>query len=83
MTKIPTLILSFLLFITNIAFAQDRGSLSGKVIDKSTQKPIPNANIVLDGTQKGAIADSSGLFRITGIELKTYNISITSIALPW
>ena len=79
MTKIPTLILSFLLFITNIAFAQDRGSLSGKVIDKSTQKPIPNANIVLDGTQKGAIADSSGLFRITGIELKTYNISITSI----
>jgi CarboxypepD_reg-like domain/TonB-dependent Receptor Plug Domain len=62
-----------------IVTAQNNGSISGKIVDKFTQKPIPNANIVLEGTSKGVMADSNGLFRITGINWRTYNITFTSI----
>ncbi len=70
---------ALILLIPTFLNAQNNGSISGKVIDKLTQKPVPNTNIVVEGTTKGAIADSNGLFRITGITLKTYNILVTSI----
>ena len=68
-----------LLFIPTLLHAQNNGSISGKIINILTQKPVPNTNIVLEGTAKGAVADSNGLFRITGIELRTYNIIFTTI----
>ena len=73
------IIFGMLLLIPTLLYAQNRGSISGKVIDKLTQKPIPNTNIVLEGTGKGTAADSNGLFRITEIELRTYNLIFTTI----
>ncbi|TCD28333.1 TonB-dependent receptor [Pedobacter psychrodurus] len=71
--------ISILLIFPIIVNAQNSGSFSGKVIDKLTQKPIPNSTIFLEGTSKVAVADSSGSFRITGIVLKTYNITFKNI----
>lgn len=59
--------------------AQNNGSFSGKVIDKFTQKPIPNVTVYLEGTTKFVDTDTSGLFRIKDITLKTYNITFTII----
>jgi CarboxypepD_reg-like domain/TonB-dependent Receptor Plug Domain len=56
------------------AAAQNNGRLSGIVVDKLTQKILPNVNVSVEGSGKGAITDSNGVFRITGISLKTYNI---------
>ena len=72
-------VLTCTLFITTLINAQNNGSISGKVVDKLTQQPIPNANIILDGALKGTGADSNGMYRITGIALKTYNITFSSI----
>ena len=69
----------FLFVIPVFLKAQNNGSISGKVIDKLSQKPIPNANIILEGTAKGAVADSNGTFRLAGIELRTYNVTFTLI----
>jgi hypothetical protein len=55
-------------------FSQTNGSISGKVIDKFTQKPLPNVNVILEGAEKSVIADSNGVFRLIDITLKTYNI---------
>lgn len=66
-----------LIFMAFPAKAQNNGRISGSVVDKATQKPLPLTSIVLEGTDKGTVADSNGLFRITGIELKTYNISFS------
>ena len=72
---------SLLLFVfTQNAFSQSNGSISGKIIDKLTQQPLPNANVILEGTDKGTVADSNGIFRIMNIGLKTYNITFTSIS---
>jgi hypothetical protein len=54
--------------------AQNNGRLSGIVVDKLTQKLLPNVNVSVEASGKGAITDSNGVFRITGIPLKTYNI---------
>lgn len=79
MNKLIGILTLSLSFFSQIANAQNSGSISGKVIDKLTQKPLLNTNVILEGTTKGAVADSSGVFRITGIALKTYNITFTSI----
>ena len=79
MNKLICIVALSLSFFSQIANAQNSGSISGKVIDKLTQKPLLNTNVILEGTTKGAVADSSGVFRITGIALKTYNITFTSI----
>ena len=54
--------------------AQNNGRLSGVVVDKLTQKILPNVSVSIEGITEGAIADTNGIFRITGIPLKTYNI---------
>ena len=54
--------------------AQNNGRLSGVVVDKLTQKILPNVSVSIEGIAKGVIADTNGIFRITGIPLKTYNI---------
>lgn len=59
--------------------AQNNGILSGKIIDKITQQPLSGANVMIEGSSKGVVADSNGVFRITGIALKTYNIVFTTI----
>ena len=59
------------------AKSQNNGRISGTVVDKTTQKPINSVSVTLDGSNKGGITDSNGVFRITGLDLKTYNIEFT------
>jgi CarboxypepD_reg-like domain/TonB-dependent Receptor Plug Domain len=69
--------IGFLIFTALTAKAQNNGRISGSVVDKATQKPLPLTSIILEESNKGTVADSNGLFRITGIQLKTYNISFS------
>jgi CarboxypepD_reg-like domain/TonB-dependent Receptor Plug Domain len=65
-----------------IAFAtkaQNNGRLSGIVLDKLTQKTLSNVSVSIDGSTKGAITDTNGVFRIIGIPLKTYNITFSLV----
>ena len=49
-------------FFTISAFSQS--AISGKIVDEKN-KPIPNANIYIDGTYDGATSDSKGEFSFT------------------
>ncbi len=71
--------LFFALFVLKMSYAQNTGSITGFVVDKATQQPLGGASIKLDGSAKGAIADSLGKFRIAGIPLKSYNLEISKI----
>ena len=73
------LLLSLVLCVFQISNAQNTGSITGFVVDKTTQKPLEGASIKLDGSAKGAIADSSGKFRIAGIPVKSYNLEISKV----
>ena len=63
----------------NFAWAQSNGRISGKVVDKLTQKPIEGVNINLESTNKVGQTDSLGKFRITGINFKSYNLVLSMI----
>jgi len=65
--------------LINSAFAQKTGSISGTILQKSTQQFLAGANINLAGTNLSAAADSNGRFRIMDIPVKTYNLVVSSI----
>ncbi len=70
---------SIFLLVAISAYTQNNGRISGTVVDKSSQKPLSNVSIRLEGSTNGALSDSSGVFRITGIQWRTYNITFSSV----
>ncbi len=68
--------LSFCLILFGVgsAFAQQGGTVRGTVTDATAGDPLPGANIVLVGTQKGAATDSDGSYAIKGVEPGTYSV---------
>ena len=75
------LILNVLIVIFGhlMVFSQATGRLSGAVVDKQTQKPLAGVTISIVGTDKGTIADTNGIFRLTGIALKNYTIEFSLV----
>ena len=70
-----------LIFISSssISFAQTTGKIAGIVTDKDSGDPLPGANIVIDGTYKGAAADKNGNFFIINLPPGVYNIKASMI----
>jgi hypothetical protein len=58
------------------AWAQDRGSISGKVADKRTGHAIPFATVSIVGQQKGGLTDSEGQYQIGGVPAGTYEVRV-------
>jgi TonB-dependent starch-binding outer membrane protein SusC len=73
--KIGYMIMGFLLF-SCAAFAQR--TVTGKVINKVTQQPVPNATVVVRGTSVATETDASGAFSIVVPNNKT-ELQITSV----
>jgi hypothetical protein len=57
--------------------SQNTGRISGTVTDKATQKPIANVSVTI--SSKGASTDTSGTFRITGLDFGTYTLELSSV----
>ena len=56
--------------------AQDKGSISGKVIDKRTGHPLPFASVTVPDAKRGGLTDTDGQFLITGVPPGTYEVKI-------
>ena len=63
----------FLILNSFLTFSQNFGQLSGKILDSKTQLPIEGANILLEGTQIGVVANSDGYFNIENIDPKNFD----------
>ncbi len=75
MARMTLLIVLTLLFAT--AKAQDRGRISGIVVDKLTQKTLVNVQVTIEGTTISSLSDTNGVYSIINVPLKTYNISFS------
>ncbi len=78
------LILCLLFFVNSELFGQKvseklNGSIKGKVVDETTQNPLPAVNILIEGTQIGAAADMSGSFLIERVPAGVYNLRFRMI----
>ena len=64
------------------SFAQNSGSIKGKVIDKKTNEPLPYVNIILKDNGKivtGGVTTEDGNFAINKLGLQKYTIEVQFI----
>ncbi|MBO0590761.1 carboxypeptidase-like regulatory domain-containing protein [Cellulophaga sp. E16_2] len=67
------LLVSLFLIVSTLSYAQDKGSVVGKVIDKeASDEPLAFANVLIKGTTKGTTTDFDGLYEIANIDPGTY-----------
>ncbi len=76
-----TLFAALLLFLFAVsASSQERGLLTGIVVDKYTQNLLPDINVKIIGTGLFTKTREDGSFRITGIPVGDYEIEFTSVS---
>ena len=66
-------------FISVLLIAQERGNLSGKIIDKANGESLPGLNVILKGTYYGVATYINGSFKIEGISVGNYTLEISFI----
>ncbi|MCI0695055.1 carboxypeptidase-like regulatory domain-containing protein [candidate division KSB1 bacterium] len=70
------LLLICVLFAPNYLWAQaePRGTVSGRVKDAATGKPLPNVNVFLANTTLGTATDKDGFYAIKRVPLGTHEL---------
>ena len=68
-----------IIFCFSIGFAQEKGTLTGKITDASTGEELIGVNVILKGTYYGAASDLQGVFRIPNITEGSYTVEISLI----
>lgn len=79
--KLKLIITCFLCSIS-FSFAQNSGSIKGKVIDKNTNEPLPYVNIIVKDNSKivtGGVTTEEGNFIITKLGNQKYTVEIQFI----
>src|SRR5262245_37225795 len=61
------------------------GTIEGRVSEHGTNRPVPNAQVVIAGTSIGAATNETGTFRITGaparqVELRVRVLGFSPVA---
>lgn len=69
----------FITLISISTYAQT-GSITGVITDKEfNDEPLPQANVVIKGTEKGTVTDFDGLFSIEKIDDGNYTLEVSFI----
>ncbi len=55
------------------------GTLSGIVTDVVTERPLPGANVRLEGAAHGMVTDTSGAFRFEGLDAGLYMVVVSYV----
>src|SRR6056300_1387200 len=58
-------------------FAQNTGSLNGRIIDSQSEQPLEGASVILKGTSVGVVTDEDGYFTIKDVPTLTYNVEVS------
>src|SRR3989304_4010300 len=72
------ILIFFLIISTITSFAQTTGKLSGRVVDENGE-PLIGANILIEGTTKGAATDFEGYYAILNLGAGTYTVNFRYI----
>ena len=67
------------LFFGLSIFAQNKGNISGWVVDKNTQFPLAGVSVKIVNTPYSAVTDSNGKYSIKSIPTGQYQIKFNSI----
>ena len=67
------------LLVVQFAFAASSGSITGRVVDKTTGDPLPGANVTIQGTSIGASTDLDGKFTLRNVPTGRQSARVTYI----
>ncbi|WP_422862020.1 TonB-dependent receptor domain-containing protein [Flagellimonas sp. W118] len=73
---------SLLIFVLSGICSYSQGSIKGTILDKTSQEPIPYANVVLksgETIETGGITDSNGVFNVASIAFGNYDLEVQFI----
>jgi len=68
-----------LVFATSISCAQLSGSLTGKVLDAHSKRPLEGANVVVQGTAYGSATAKDGAYRLEQIPVGSYSLTVSYV----
>ncbi|MBN1781799.1 TonB-dependent receptor [bacterium] len=54
--------------------SSESGQLRGKLIDQATRQPLISANVIIEGSDKGAATDADGQYIISSVSPGIYNV---------
>jgi len=78
-----TLLLFLCWSIFSLSYAQDSsskfGQITGVVLQKNTNEPIPSATIVVIETKKGTVTNTEGKFQLANLEAGDYTLEFSAI----
>lgn len=72
-----SLAVAALLAVSGSGNAQEAGSITGMVVDGTNLQPLNGAQVVVDGTTRGASADARGRFLIPAVPAGTHTVRVT------
>ena len=72
-------LIALLLILPALTFSQVDGIVNGYVYDSKSQLPLLGANVIIEGTEKGAISDENGFFQISEIKPQSYNLLVSYV----
>jgi len=71
----------YICFTANVnAQAPSSGHISGIVVDSETGSPVIGANVIIEGTYRGAAADIEGRFLIQNVEPGSYTVVVSAVS---
>ncbi len=72
--------LLFIIFLaaSSLLHAQN-AKIEGRVFDPANNEPVPFANVIVSGTNTGAITDIDGNFKFTGLEPGYIRLEVSSL----
>ncbi len=59
--------------------AMERGTVSGRVLDKTSRHPIPGANVSVEGTVLGVSTNSEGFFELSSVPTGSYRVRASAM----
>lgn len=60
-----------------VSLAANTGKIAGKVVDAATGEPLPGVNVILLGTQIGAVTGVDGAYSIINVPPGTYSLQFS------
>jgi len=73
-----TFTILFTVLLNFVLFAQG-GIIQGRVYNPVNNQPIPFANVIVEGQEKGAVTDENGYYKIDNINPGLYNVKASFI----